>query len=399
MKKHLLLFLLLSTLAHGQTKGIPCTDSADRFPGRYTDHTNTKYPSSLQGKEKAAMQKVLIAIEKIEEESRKNFELKGCEARVSFSNYTPNANTTALAYGYQLGVYAYVCHVTEKVVKTVDEYRTVFRVSVNAQVPGEAIKTNQTGEFFLERQVTYQVPLENVRAAHYFSERSFVGARSDDYKNLHAEFLKLNEGQGYVESYLSGSREDSKRPSGYQWISRVYQVLPEGMTVLVPLSRRQYLEDLLEYFEYEKLQFQKDWEYRWKNSSGNTSEPGIKRRTILEADKTRYPKLHEAKKAKVMDLLSTKSPEWLAQQAVVDLNLQDGFQRLENVDKFYDKETEKTQALYIKNPALLKKASGAKPLYFEVQFRYEKNKDRDFSQRLFDNFLKNFDWENLKKML
>lgn len=121
----------------------PCNGSADDVAGIYTDHTQTKYGFSLKGTaaEKAVMMKNLIAIEKMEEASRNNFKLTGCVARVSFSrtdNRTYGKNVYA-AYGYQLGIYQLVCHVTEHVPKIVDEYRTVFRVDINPYIYRQAV--------------------------------------------------------------------------------------------------------------------------------------------------------------------------------------------------------------------------------------------------------------------
>src|SRR6478752_3579946 len=104
-------FLIFSVIVFGSitcfSQGIkkiadpltPCGSRADvdAMPGIYTDHNNTKYGFSLKGTpaEKATMMKNLIAVEKLEEASRKDFKLTGCAARVSFassgsSNYGKN---------------------------------------------------------------------------------------------------------------------------------------------------------------------------------------------------------------------------------------------------------------------------------------------------------------------
>lgn len=181
------------------------------------------------------MTKTLSAIEKLEEASRKDFNLTGCVARVSFarwgnSNYGKNVFAN---YGYQLGVYRNVCHVTQHIVKTVDEYRTVFRVDINPFL-ANFITPGGTGEFFLtadrNKSIRYQILIDAKqgpdyekdrnnnpgRISHYFSEAALLTGRSDNYKNKHADFLKLINGDGYVNRYESGSRDDKPDLKSYK---------------------------------------------------------------------------------------------------------------------------------------------------------------------------------------
>ncbi|WP_449437536.1 hypothetical protein [Pedobacter steynii] len=407
--------------APAQETPVPCNGDADGLPGKYTDHTNPKYPSSLKGPapDKAAMTKQLIAFEKLEEASRANFQLTGCVARVSFSGGDKNTyiNIVRNGYDYQLGVYQNVCHVTQHIVKTVGEYRTVLRVNVNPYLIADGLRG--AGEFYLtDRSVRYQLPIDakegpdyekdkKTNPSHisqYFSEGTLLTGRSNDYKNKHADFLKLNNGSGYVENFMSGSRDDKPNPKGYKWIDRHYLITKQGVPLLIPVTRKQYLEDLLEYFEIEKANFYYSLNELIKRNAGNTSDNAQKRAAVLEADKTAYPKLYEDKKAKVKQLLATQKEEWLQKQAVVAANniTYDAYERLNEIGKFYDKEDEYRIALNVLNPAYFKTNTtqpSTSPILIEVQFRYEIGGDRGFSERLFNNFLKNYDLESLKKML
>jgi len=400
---------------------VPCNGDADGLPGKYTDHTNPKYPSSLKGPapDKAAMFKQLIAFEKLEEASRANFQLTGCVARVSFSGGDKNTfgNIVRNGYGYQLGVYQNVCHVTQHVVKTVDEYRTVLRVDVNPSLIADGLRG--AGEFYLtNRSVRYQLPIDAKESpnyekdkktnpshiSQYFSEGTLLTSRSNDYKNKHADFLKLNNGDGYVENLMSGSRDDKPNPKAYKWIDRHYFITKQGIPLLIPVTRKQYLEDLLEYFEIEKANFYYRLDELAKSNASNTSDNAKKRAAVLEADKTAYPKLYEDKKAKVKQLLATQKDEWLQKQAVVANNniTYDAYERLNEIGKFYDKEDEYKIALNVLNPTYFTTNTtqpSTKPILIEVQFRYEIGGDHGFSERLFNNFLKNYDLETLKKML
>ena len=399
----------------------PCNGTADDVAGIYTDHNNTKYGFSLKGTsaEKTTMMKNLVAIEKLEEASRNNFRLTGCAARVSFArmgnnNYGKNVCAT---YGYDLSVYKFVCHVTEHTPKIVDEYRTVFRVNMNPYIPTGA-KAGGTGEFYMKYgNPVYELPIEAKsgtnfekeksnnpsRVSQYISEALLLGSRSDAYKNFHDDFLKLNNGNGYVEHWEMGGRYDNHGPNSYQWIDRRYFITKPGVPLLIPVSRKQYLGDMLEYFEIEKANFEYANAEKIKNLGNNTSESAKRTLAALEADKLAYPRIYEAKKAKVNELLAKQKPEWLQKQAVVDNNnwLKDANDRVAALGKFYDAEGEKTSALYVLNPAYFISNSGqsTKPLLMEVQFRYEIGKETGFSTRLFNNWEQHFDMNALRKMI
>lgn len=433
MKNGMIIFvwLLCYCNSHAQQKAsdntspMPCNGSADQLPGKYYDHTQPKYPPNLgnySAQDKATMTKQLIALEKTEEASRSNFQLTGCVARVSFSTLVKNTSAGYFhaGYGYQLAAYQNVCHITEHVVKTVGEYRTVLRIDVNPAVAVPAVLPGATGEFYLTDQnksVRYEVPInakvgpdyDKDRTAHpshislYISESNVLTNRSSDYKNKHTDFLKIINGEGYVENWMSGSQYDKPNPKGYKWIDRHYMLTKPGVPLLIPVTRKQYLEDLLEYFEIEKVNFYASLEAQIKSNAGNTNEYAKKRMAVLEADKAAYPGFCEKRKAKVEQLLATQKNDWLQRNAVVDKNSYsyDAYQRLADIGKFYDEEDEKKVALYICNPEYFKTNSNQpfKPILFEIQFRYEISEDRGFSERLFTNFLKNYDFNALRKML
>lgn len=430
MKIYIAALAMLLCLQHvtAQNKGkitapqVPCNETSDAVAGIYTNHTNPKYgPISLKGTaaEKAAMMKRLIAIEKLEEASRKDFKLTGCAARVSFarwgnSNYEKNVYAR---YGYQLGVYQYVCHVTEHVTKIVDEYRTVFRVDINPYIHTGA-KAGGTGGFYIKYgNPSYDIPIEakngpdfenNMKnnpskVSQYISESMMLMNRSNDYKNKHADFLKIINGDGYTENWMSGSKYDKRGPDSYQWIDRHYLITKPGVPLLIPVSRKKYLEDMLEYLEIEKANFYFDHAKQVKNYANETADWAKKKMAMLEEDKAAYAKIYEAKKTKIKELLAGRKAEWLQKPAVVDNNntIQDAYKQVESLGRFYDAEGEYTSALYVLNPAYLTSNNGqsTKPLFIEIQFRYEMGKDYGFSTRLFNNFLKNFDMEALRKML
>jgi hypothetical protein len=140
-----------------------------------------------------------------------------------------------------------------------------------------------------------------------------------------------------------------------------------------------------------------------KALAGNNSDYAKKQMNILQADKAAYPKLYEAKKEKLKQLLANQKEDWLQKQAIVGnpRNTLDANERLKESGNFYDKEDEYKSALYILNPEYFKQSINqpAKPIFIEVRFRYEISADLGFSKRLFDNFEKNFDMDALRKMV
>ena len=427
--KHYIFILFLLLYSNGtfaqkttaaEAASVPCNGNADGLPGTYTDHTNPKYPGSLKGnpQDKAAMTRQLIALEKLEEASRREFQLTGCVARVSFSGGDKNTFGNN-EYGYQLAAYRNVCHVTEHIVKTVGEYLTVLRINVNPTLTPMSLIPCGTGEFYIDksRSVRYDIPIDAKQGPNYSKDRlnnpsrisqytsrdRVLTSRSSDYKNKQADFLKIINGEGYVENWMSGSQYDKPNPRGYKLIDRHYLITRPGIPLLIPVSRKQFLEDLLEYFEIEKANFYYNLEEQMKNSVGNNSDNAKKRTAVFETDKAAYPALYEAKKSKVKQLLTSQKAEWLQKPAIVDYsnNIHDASQWLADTGKFYDEEDEKKIALYIFNPAYFKTDihQPSKPILMEVAFRYEIGEDRGFSIRLFDNFVKNYDMDALRKML
>ncbi|MFV0604801.1 MAG: hypothetical protein ACK5NK_03070, partial [Niabella sp.] len=345
----------------------------------------------------------------------------GCVARVSFSrtdNRTYGKNTYA-GYGYQLGVYQLVCHRTEHVPKIVDEYNTVLRIDINPSFP-QGIQGGGTGEFYIKYgNPRYNIPIEAklgpgfendkknnpIAVSKYISERMLLTNRSNAYKSYHDDFLKLNNGEGYTENWIRGDRyAKTADAAGYCLKDRRYLILKPGVPLLVPVSRKQYLEDMLEYFEIEKANFFYRNAEEVKKYSNDNSDFAKKYLVGLNADRDAYPKLYEAKKATAKELLANKKTEWLERQAIIEYNnatKYDGTERVKALDKFYESESEYTAALYVLNPEYTKLNNDpvTKPKIIEVEFRYDNNKDNRYSDRLIRNFEKNFDFDALRKMM
>lgn len=367
MKKQSFIFsFLVITLLPGITTtfaqkkdlmaNVPCNGTADHIPGIYTNHTNPKYAFSLKAaspQEKTYMTNQLIAIEKLEEASRKNFNLTGCVARVSFSNdISDNGSFHHTGYSYQLAVYQNVCPAKLNVVETVDEYRTVLRVKINPTLAGNISPLDiGIGNFNISKypnSIQYNIPVDFIQGkgsgknpgnvSKYISERILLDNRSNNYKGYHTDFLKLNSGNGYTENWISGDRYGKNGPKSSLWIDRHYLITKPGIPLLIPVSRKQYLQDVLDYLEIEKANFEYDWNGKMNGLAGNNADYAKKQMAILQADKAAYPKLYEAKKEKIKQLLANQKEEWLQKQAIVGNpgGTYDAYDRLKELGNFYD---------------------------------------------------------------
>lgn len=437
MKKYITLsfFLLGNMICLAQVKKItdpltPCNGTADAVAGIYTDHTNPKYGShSIRGNAitKAAMTKNLIAIEKLEEASRKNFKLTGCAARVSFSggDNADYGKSTCLNYGYTLGVYAYVCHVKEFTTKIVGEYMTVLRINVNPDLvfAGNYSKPG-TGDLSFAKTANslmwnYDFPSDALlgpnyetdrvkspsKVSKYISESNLLAGRSSAYKNYHPEFTKLNSGNSYTENYLRGSVYDKVTEDSYRLIDRRYLITKPGIPLLIPVSRQQYLQDMLEYFEIEKANFNYTVDNLLKNAATDNSNYGMQQKQTWQTHRAAYLQHYEAKKAKIKELLASKKEAWLQLPAVVAGGnaIKEQTKRLAQTGVFYEMEDKENDiyALYVANPTYFSSStsSATNPKLIEISFRYELNKDKGYSERLISNFEKNFDFDELRKMV
>lgn len=436
MKKDILLFTTIIYCLNAQSQPIvinktPCSESeVQSMPALYYNHTKPKYGGKMiiprSGFTEADVTKIfstLNNIEKMEENSRKNFQATGCVMRVSYSKGTNNTvmGFVRKNYSYQLGLYQMVCHVQQHVVKEVDEYRSVLRVNVNPTITTSPI-TVGTGSLTFNKTPgtlywTYDFPTDAKlgpgyekdrvskpsRVSTYFSEQSLLQGRSDNYKDYHTDFLKLNNGNGYVENWMSGGRYDTHTEKSYQWIDRHYLITQPGIPLLIPVSRKQYFQDMLEYLEIEKSNFNYTIDDLVKKSMSDNSDFANQKRKTWQAHKIAYAEIYEARKTKLKELLKKESEEWLQKPAIVagGNKTKDANDRLKETGKCYDKESENVYALYQLNPAYWTKKTTdpTQPVLFEVQLRYEIGEQRQWSQKFMTNFTKNFDLETLKKML
>jgi hypothetical protein len=193
---------------------------------------------------------------------------------------------------------------------------------------------------------------------------------------------------------------------------RRYFVTKADVPVLLPVSRKEFLESLLEFYERERLfhnnRFKRLIEECDRSIERNTKSGNQLMVKTMTEDKQKLQKdwsgmdgLIDTKKKVVEGHLKTESPEWLAKQAThkfFEMRMDDRYiQGSMNFKGFYDGKDK--NAIYRFNPALAasKKGKPAEPLFFEVRYRF-KEKEK-FSQAITDGYMKNFNFDAIRKLL
>jgi hypothetical protein len=94
---------------------------------------------------------------------------------------------------------------------------------------------------------------------------------------------------------MAGSPYDKVTENSYRWIDRHYLITKPGIPLLIPVTRKQYLQDMLEYFEIEKANFNFTVDELLKNSGANNSDFALKQKQTWQAHKAAYSQHYEAK--------------------------------------------------------------------------------------------------------
>lgn len=383
----------------------PCQSSEelDTVPGSHIDAAHTEWPAQRASwlndmktpARKVLANQILTQIESIEKNSRRNFTLTGGVLKSSFSATSGclyNRKNIAATYAFQLGCYRYLCLKNKREVS--GEYSTVLRATVNPSFP--PLFTN--------------LPFDGKHNTLLYDESACtVGLALFGYVGFQDTGLMavVNGGDGY---YQDVPEEHVKKlPAGSSnYITRTWYIAKRGQTPFLPVSRKEFLESLLSYYEKEREvapQYKAtiDKEYAALIPRGY-DERWYKSKMGVYSD---FGQVYQRKKEAVLKLLQENTAEWLGKQAVVDVNrcwLTDpnkpDFAGMYTFVSFSEKETGLTiQRVYRYNPAYFVDESSGKPQLIRITFRYVK---RPFDERIFRNFTENFDraaWQKLVEEL
>ncbi|WP_028296955.1 hypothetical protein [Olivibacter sitiensis] len=370
--------------------GDPCTSKEElaRMPGKYFTAEEYPWPAAraeyfkklTTAQEKTSAKQVLGTIEKLEQQSRADFALAGgtWEAHYSSEGYHYFENRKLADYRFQTAFYEYLC-IKNKVDRN-DEYSTVLRVFVNSLAINVLQKhlsnafSDNLSNYAYKDWKNYKSGAEAPKIA----LMNYLAGKNPDL------IAAVNSGTGYWQDVP----ENEISKDTYDPICRYWLVKKADVPLLVPVSRKEYLESLLEYYEREALYIPKSNNYGFSSAEQRQRYFGD-----LSAVLTN-------KKALVNKVLKENSAEWLSKQAVVNPVEDTYLNQKQNLPeyssdltfyKFYDNEKE-ASPLYKYNPDYFSDnvENAAKPQFMTIAFRYV---SKPAPLRLIKNFTDNFDQE------
>ncbi|MFT3979239.1 MAG: hypothetical protein QM687_02130 [Ferruginibacter sp.] len=401
--KKIILFTIAAVLTglqplHAQD----CQTNADldASPGKYLTAAQYPWPAVraeyfrnlVTAADKAQAKQTLVYIENEEQKSHDALKLTGgnWENYYSTDGYSYLGAARAGKYYFQSALHEFFCFKGK--LKRNDEASTILRVYVNS------IPLNTLNRFL-------QNPFGSSLGEYDFGLQ-FLDWKNHKPADVNAQLISLfsflscnnetllraiNTGNGFFQDVPEKEIKPNNRNTS---IYRYWFVKKNNTPLLVPVSRKEYLQSLLEYYEREKLYFPM---LIGKLNSEHSSS--VKQYSNWAADVN-------AKIAVVKKSLSDHDDAWLAAQAVMNYledksqNYKAGLTERTNYNrfwKFYDNE-KKSEGLFKYNPDYFKTGTQnpARPQIISLAFRYVPVAS---SIRILDNFTKNFDFEALKKIL
>lgn len=394
--------LLFPLLVLQKAAGQSCKTNADLdlVPGKYASAAQYPWPAAraeyfknLSGAADKAMAKMTLEqIESLEQKSHAGFNLTGgnLENYYSTTGYGFLADAKLGQYTFESTLHEFFC--LRGQLKRNDEASTILRMYVNG-VPINTLSRfisqpfgSSVGEydFGLQYQDWSNHKPADVNAK-LISLFNYLSCSNNALINA------MNSGDGYFQDVA----ESDIKPNSYaKMIYRYWFVRSDDKPLLVTVSRKEYLQSLLEFFGRERLYFPK-----LVAKLADEHSSGAGQYSTWESDVA-------DKIAVVQKVLSENSSEWLAAPAVIN-KLEDASQsyragkkertNLNRFWRFYDG-VQKSEQLYKFNPACFKSnvASMAAPQIITVAFRFV---SMPASLRMLDNFTKSFDFAALRKIV
>ncbi|WP_343524593.1 hypothetical protein [Pedobacter sp.] len=394
----------------------------EALPGKQIDAAHWEWPQEKAhwfdelgtAANKATANALLTRIESLEKQSRANYNLTGCVLKTAFSGKAPAmmAGKYPLAsYDLNMGCYEYIC--VKNKMKVNGEYQIVFRAYVN-RYPGL-----ENAFSFPDEAYYYETPKKY--NGQFIALNNFI--KMDASKNI-------NSGRGFYQDIPESSVKEGDRSV---YMTRHWYVTKPGRLLFVPVTRKEYLEALLVYYERERLLITDKMKEIETESAGMMKDPQKYPRLYedgkynLVVKKARYPDWQQkidTKKAIAQKALKENTTEWLAQPAVVKpkaetFSWKNNYGPGANDSVWIDtycadtkEDAQKTGSftfsgfwdnkggaiLYKYNPDYFKgsEKNPAKPYMIALTYRYVKT---TLGKNLVENFTKNFDFDAIRNML
>ncbi len=394
------------------------------LPGRQTDAAHCEWPQQKAhwldqlgtAGNKSAAGKTLTQIETIEKESRKNYTLTGCVLKTFFGT-PPNAQffyakKSLLSYDLNLGCYEYFCYNNK--MKVNDEYANVFRAYVNR------FTGIQNAFTFADDNPYYEV----------YNKYNGKFIELCNYFKLDESSIHINNSKGYYQDIPESSVKPNNRSA---FMTRHWYFTKSNVSLFVPVTRKEYLEALLVYYDRESAYTSEKIKEIEKECGGMMKDPakypqlyenGKKNMVRRKAKYPDWEKKVNIKKAIVQKVLKENTADWLSKPAIVKPKTEiftwknyygNGANDYANVEVNFADTPEDAQKtgpftfsgfwdskagviLYKYNPAYFNGAeeNPAKPYLIELTYRYI---NTALGKSLVENFTGNFDFDAVRGLL
>ncbi|MES2418145.1 MAG: hypothetical protein V4541_08140 [Bacteroidota bacterium] len=375
----------------------------------------------------ANAKKMMTAFENI---CKPKLQFTGGLAKASFglNSRTFYNQLPVCSYTYNLGFHQFVCNAQTHKLAIADEYQGVLRVIGN---PGfQTVFTSFEG--------AYKIPAnsKNINAPFIalFNYYAFIDNKLVNAINNGNGFIELTtERVGDQQTQSQGQVLENKPGKGYGWtgsngfvsmgnVSFIYRhafIAHTDTPFFIPITRKKFLTDLLEFYDREKPELVANMQDKIKNLATGIIESEKTNSSYLQGQKDRQANqvqaakdilaINEQKKQTITKLLQTKDEKWLNQQAIVQgdnkafavpsnrsINAKEIYGNFYFNDFYTRSEGLK---LYQINPDYLKKypPGGAKPAIIDVIYRFSTG--NKFLTGINKSFINQLELDRFRKLL
>ncbi|RQO68936.1 hypothetical protein DBR40_18290 [Pedobacter sp. KBW01] len=409
-----------------------CTaESVLKEPGRFWDaHIGGVTGGGKEGISSTEIANAKKMMEAFENITKPKLQFTGGLAKASFGlNSKIYYNQfSACSYTYNLGFHAFVCNVQTHKLAIVDEYQGVLRVNGNPSFQKAFNSFQGNADAYKIPANSPQVNAPFIAILNYYG---FANSRVVNAINKGDGFIDLNSEQaGNLSPYPVIENKPGKGyginfpNSGFVTVNNdfVYRhafITHSDIPFFIPITRKKFLQDMLEYYDREKPELVANMQDRIKNLAKTIIESekvqsrylqDQKNKQVLQEQSARdILAVNEQKKQAVTRLLQSKDEKWLNQQAVVQPdNKSFTIPYNRNIDSkeiygnFYFTEFYTGSEgfnLYQINPEYLKKypPNGTKPALIDVMYRFKPN--YIFLMGVKESFIDQLNLDEFRKLL
>lgn len=422
--------LLCGFVVQAQQTKQDCTEeSVKSEPGRFLDaHIGGTVGGGKEGLTStniAIARKMMMAFESV---CKPKLKFTGGQAKASFGLNSKGLynQESVCSYTYNLGFHQFVCNVQTHKLAIVDEYQGVLRVTGNPRFqrvfnfvgvddPAYRIPANTTNVNAPVIAVCNYYAFDDSRLVNAINNgNGFVDLTDAEAGAQHNQFVENKPGKGY--GYTSSNNNFITLNNSF--VFRHAFIAHTDIPFFIPVSRKKFLADLLEFYEHEKPVLVAGMQEKIKALNKTIAESERTNSSYLQGQKSRQAlqeqsardilSVNEQKTQTVTKLLQSKDEEWLSRQAVVqpDKSFAVPYDRNRNLEEVYGKfyftdfyAGKDGAGLYQINPEYLKKypPNATRPSLIDVVYRF--NTSNTFLLGVNESFISQLDLDGFRKLL